>query len=104
MLWRVWNEAWKARNKKFNEENRYLAQTAKMQRIVNINIIYHCREHLFDELNRQLQFSVKEHLSQSNVLIDEWLLMLKSILHQDVIKKNEKIWREAETDFFESIQ
>jgi hypothetical protein len=99
MLLKTWNEAWKARNKKFKEENRYIAQAAKMQRIVNINIIYHCREYLPDELNSQLNSSIEEHLSQSNVLIDEWLRMFKSIMYQEVIKRNNKVWREAEKHF-----
>jgi hypothetical protein len=66
LLWKIWNESWKARNNRFKEEDQYLAQTAKMQHIVNINIIYHRQEHLSDELNRQLEFSVEEHLLQSN--------------------------------------
>jgi hypothetical protein len=70
MLWKTWNEAWKARNKKF-KKNQYIAQAANMQRIEDIDIIYHCREYLPDHLNSQLKSIIKEHLSQSNVLIDE---------------------------------
>jgi hypothetical protein len=98
-LWKTWNKSWKARNRRFKEEDQYLAQTAKIQRIVNINIIYHCREHLTEELNWQLMSSVEEHLLQSNTSIDEWLIMFKSIIYQDLIKKNKKIWQEAEKIF-----
>jgi hypothetical protein len=99
MLWKTWNKSWKARIKKFKEENRYIAQAANMQRSININIIHHCREYLPDELNSQLKSSIEEHLSQSNVLIDEWLHMFKSIMNQEVIKRNNKVWREAEKHF-----
>jgi hypothetical protein len=40
-LWKAWNEAWKARNRRFKEEDRYTAQNATMHRIIDINIIYH---------------------------------------------------------------
>jgi hypothetical protein len=70
-----------------------------MQRIVDINIIYYFREYLPDAPNNQLKNSIEEHLSQSNVLIDEWLYMFKSIIYQEVIKRNNKAWREAEKHF-----
>jgi hypothetical protein len=91
MLWKTWNETWKVRNKKFKEENRYIPQAANMQRIVNLNIIYHCQEYLPDELNNQLKTSIKENLSQCNVSTDEWLHMFKSIMYQQVIKRNNKV-------------
>jgi hypothetical protein len=65
----------------------------------DIKIIYHCQEHLPDERSSQLKLSIEEHLSQSNVLIDEWLLMFKSIIYKEVIKRNKKIWREDEKLF-----
>jgi hypothetical protein len=99
MSWKTWNEEWKARNKKFKEKNRYIAEAANMQRIIDINIIYHCREYLPDELNSQLKFSVEESLSQNNVFFDEWLIIFKSIMYQEVIKRNKKTWREAEKHF-----
>jgi hypothetical protein len=98
-LWKTWNEAWKARNRRFKEEDIYTAQNAKMQRIIDINIIYHCREYLPDELNGQLKSNVEEHLSQSNASIDEWLLMFRSIMYQEVIKKNKRAWQEAEKHY-----
>jgi hypothetical protein len=70
-----------------------------MQRIVDINIIYHCRENLSEELNRQKKSNVEEHLSQSNASIDEWLLMFKSISYQEVIKKNRKVCQETEKQY-----
>jgi hypothetical protein len=70
-----------------------------MQSIVDIKIIYHCQEHLPEELKRQLKSSVGEHLSQSNTSIDEWHFMLKFIMHQEVIKKNKKVWQEAGKKF-----
>jgi hypothetical protein len=85
-LWKTWNKAWKARNRKFKEKDQYLAQIGKMQHIVDINIIYHCQEYLTDELNRQLKSSIEGHLSQSNTSIDAWLIMFKSITYLDVIK------------------
>jgi hypothetical protein len=42
-LWKTWNEAWKARNRRFKERDRYTAQNAKIQSTININIIYHCQ-------------------------------------------------------------
>jgi hypothetical protein len=98
-LWKTWNEAWKARNRRFKEEDRYTAQNAKMQRTIDINIIYHCREYLPDELNGQLKSNVEEHLSQSDASIDEWLLMFRSIMHQNVIKKNKRAWQETEKHY-----
>jgi hypothetical protein len=95
-LWKTWNEAWKARNRRFKEEDRYTAQNAKMQRTIDVNIIYHRREYLPDKLNGQLKLNVEEHLSQSDASIDEWLLMFRSIIHQNVIKKNKRAWKEAE--------
>jgi hypothetical protein len=98
-LWKTWNEAWKARTRRFKEEDRYTAQNAKMQRTIDINIIYHCREYLPDKLKGQLKFKVEEHLSQSDASIDEWLLMFRSIMYQNVIKKNKRAWQEAEKHY-----
>jgi hypothetical protein len=98
-LWKTWNKAWKARNRRFKEEDRYISQSARMQRIIEINIIYHCREYLSEELNRQLKSNIEEHLSQINASIDEWLLMFKSIMYQEVIKKNKRAWQEAEKHY-----
>jgi hypothetical protein len=70
-----------------------------MQRIIDINIIYHCREYLPDELNGQLKSNIEEHLSQSNEAIDEWLLMFRSIMYQEVIKKNKRAWQVAEKHY-----
>jgi hypothetical protein len=70
-----------------------------MQLMIDINIIYHCQEYLSEELNRQLKSNIEEHLSQSNASIDEWLLMFKSIMYQEVIKKNKRVWQEAEKHY-----
>jgi hypothetical protein len=67
--------------------------------MIDINIIYHCQEYLSEELNRQLNSNIEEHLSQSNASIDEWLLMFKSIMYQEVIKKNKRVWQEAEKHY-----
>jgi hypothetical protein len=98
-LWKTWNEAWKARNRRFKEEDRYTAQTARVKRTIDINIIYHCREYLPDKLNGQLKSNIEEHLSQSNASIDDWLLMFRSIMYQEVIKKNKRAWQEAEKHY-----
>jgi hypothetical protein len=65
-----------------------------MQRTIDINIIYHCREYLPDELNKQLKLNVEEHMS-----IDEWLLMFRSTMHQNVNKKNKRAWQAAEKHY-----
>jgi hypothetical protein len=70
-----------------------------MQRTIDINIIYQCREYLSEELNGQLKSNIEEHLSQSKASIDEWLLMFKSKMYQDVIKKNKRVWQEAEKHY-----
>jgi hypothetical protein len=54
-----------------------------MQRVIYINIIYHCREYLSEELNEQLKSNIEEHLSQNNASIDEWLLIFRSIMYQE---------------------
>jgi hypothetical protein len=54
-LWKTWNEAWKARNRRFKEEDRYIAQNPRMQRTIDKKIIYHCLEYLSEELNRQVK-------------------------------------------------
>jgi hypothetical protein len=99
ILWKTWNEAWKALIRRFKEKDRYLAQTSRIQRIVNINIIYHCREYLSEELNRQLESNVEEQLSQSNASIDEWILIFKFIIYQEVIKKSRKVQQETEKHY-----
>jgi hypothetical protein len=99
ILWKTWNEAWKAQNRRFKKEDRNLAQTSRMQLIVDINIIYHCREYLSEELKRQLKSNGEEHLTQSNASIDEWLPMFKSIMYQDVNRKNRKVWQETEKHY-----
>jgi hypothetical protein len=83
ILWKTRNEAWKVQNRRFKEEDRYLAQTAKIQSIVDVNIIYHCQEHLPEERNSQLKSSIEDHLSQINASIDEWFFMFKSIMYQE---------------------
>jgi hypothetical protein len=62
-------------------------------------LITHRREHLTDELNRQLISIIVEHLLQSNTSIDEWLIMFKSIIYQEVTKKNKKAWHDVEKKF-----
>jgi hypothetical protein len=70
-----------------------------MQRIIDINIIYHCQEYLPEELNGQIKSNIEENLSQSKASIDEWLLMFRSILYQEVINKNKRAWQEAEKNY-----
>jgi hypothetical protein len=70
-----------------------------MQCTIDINIIYHCQEYLSEELNRKLKSNIEEYLSQSNASIDEWLLMFKSIMYQEVNKKNKRVWQEAEKHY-----
>jgi hypothetical protein len=70
-----------------------------MKRIIDTNIIYNCQENLPEELNGQLNSNIEEHPSQSNTSIDEWLLMFRSIMYQELINKNKRAWQEAEKHY-----
>jgi hypothetical protein len=71
------------------------SQTAKLQCIVDINIIYHCHEYVTDELKRQLVSNVDKHLLQRKISIDDWL----SIFISTIVKKDNMAWKQSEKHF-----
>ena len=102
-IWNIWQTAWKQRNASFKEEDRYKAQNAIMQRTVDLNIIYGCRDYIPIELQGNLKQTVEEHLKVDDTVIDEWLKMYRSIFYKAVCEHDAEIWKRTETQFLETL-